>query len=284
MVHGFDIGGTARSGSEEAAFGRALAALEEIAADAGVTLVPVRTNLRLMYDDVDFWMHYFHGAALASVGHSLGKRLSRLYIPSSLLQSPVPWGSHPTLDPNYSSQVLEIRHEGLHLSRLEKVRRVADWSLALRNLRVCTLNPETSLNCGRCEKCVRTMLELLAVGKLEEATSFSTQQIDLESLEAISLHFSYEAVFYRELIGPLNDRGHHEIAEVLEAKLASLEKRLRWEREEDWKGAVKRFDRRWLGSSLIKAYKLIRSGSKRSPGSELEDPLPSTQAPWETGK
>lgn len=259
MVQGFDIGGIRETGAETAYFDRSVAALEAITQNAGVTLTPVTTNVRLLHDDVQFWMHYFHGAALAAVAHSLENRLARVYVGSSF-NIPIPnqWGSHPLLDANYGSYALQIRHDGLNLTRLEKVRIVSDWDAALRNLRVCTMNPETGLNCGVCEKCVRTMLELLAVGKLDAAESFPVRHIDPDGLDILSIHADYQVAWYRELLAPLAESGHQRIVDVLKAKLADYEKHRKWEREEDWKGAVKRFDRRYLHSSLFSSWKILR--------------------------
>ena len=202
MVRGFDIGGTTRAGTEEAFFARSIAPLRDIALDARVNLILITTNVRLLHDDVRFWIHRFHGAALASVAHSLSTRLARMYIGSSD-NIPVPddQGSHPLLDANYGSHELQIWHDGLYLSRLEKVKRVAEWPVALRNLRVCTMNPDTGLNCGRCEKCLRTMLELLAVGKLEDAESFPVQHIDMDTLDTLSICDDYQLTLYQELPG-----------------------------------------------------------------------------------
>lgn len=259
MVQGFDIGGMTKIGAENAFFDRSVAALEAIVQSAGVTLMPISTNLRLLHDDVHFWMHYFHGAALAAVAHLLDNRLARIYVGSSFnVPIPAQWGSHPLLDANYGSYALQIRHDGLNLTRLEKVRVVADWDVALQNLRVCTMNPATGLNCGVCEKCIRTMLELLAVGKLEQASSFSVRHVDPSRLEVLKINADYQVTWYRELLDPLASAGQDQITKIIRAKLTEYDKRQTWEQEKDWKGAVKRFDRSFLGSKLYRSWKSLR--------------------------
>lgn len=258
VVHGFDIGGTTQGGTEEPFFSRALDPLCEIARDADVNLIPIRTNVRLLHDDVGFWMDYFHGAALASVAHILSKRLTRVYIASSHYSSPTPWGSHPLVDPNYGSYALQIRHDEPATTRLAKVRRVAEWDVALRNLRVCTANPDTGVNCGRCEKCLRTMLELLAVGKIESAESFPIRHVDESVLDTLSIHADYQTEWYEELLAPLSELGHHQIVEYIQTKIADYRRYEAWEQEKDWKGLVKRFDRRFLGSGLYRSWKVLR--------------------------
>jgi hypothetical protein len=43
---------------------------------------------------------------------------------------------------------------------------IAEDPVAHVTLRVCWLNPDQSNNCGRCEKCLRTMTSLAAAGVL----------------------------------------------------------------------------------------------------------------------
>jgi hypothetical protein len=141
MVHGFDIGGVVARGAKYPVFERAMAAMETVAADAGITLVPLYTNVRHLSDARDLWLNAFFGAVLAAAGHALAGRFHLLFIASSYdIPHLHPCGSHPILDPEYSSQTLAVRHRDLALSRLEKHRVVADWPAAFHNFRVCLAN------------------------------------------------------------------------------------------------------------------------------------------------
>jgi hypothetical protein len=82
-------------------------------------------------------------------------------------------GSHPYLDPRFSTERTEIIHWG-DASRIQKAARVAQSPDALETLRVCQYDQLTSdLNCGRCEKCLRTMVELHSLGALVRAPVFA---------------------------------------------------------------------------------------------------------------
>jgi len=259
IVHGFDIGAREGTDKEIEIFERAMASLAPVAEDAGITLIPVYTNVRYLYDDVLFWMHEFHGAALSSVAHAFSTRLSRVSIASCYaIADQQPWGTHPVLDPNYSSAELQIRHAGLRFSRLEKARLVADWDVALQNLRVCWWHPPDTLNCGKCDKCIWTMLELLVVGKLAYTRAFPVNDVSTELLESIIIRDRFKDAFYRELIGPLTAQGRCDLASIIETKSAEFHRHLVWLQERDWKGVVKRFDRRYWASGLFKTYKAIR--------------------------
>jgi hypothetical protein len=266
LVHGFDIGGREGLGDEAAHFDRALAALIPIAQDAGVNLIPVFTNLRYLDDDVTFWMYEFHGAALAAVAHALCRRIGHMYIAGTMhVPYLEPWGSHPALDPNYSTVDLRIEHDGVALSRLEKVRVIADWRVALQNLRVCTMNPAQGLNCGHCEKCLRTMLELLAVGRLNEALSLPVHDIAVQQILDISVEEDLPVAWYQELIAPLSEQGRADLAQAIQHKLDEFRHYTRWKQEKDWKGRIKCFDRRFLHSALYQTYRTTRELARSMP-------------------
>jgi hypothetical protein len=77
-----------------------------------------------------------------------------------------PWGSHPLLDPLWSTEATTIIHDGSEATRAEKIMNwICRSDLALQNLRVC-LSPNDQYNCGRCEKCLRTMIPLYVAGCL----------------------------------------------------------------------------------------------------------------------
>ena len=65
---------------------------------------------------------------------------------------------------SFSTNTLKILSEGDTLSRIEKTKRVAEYEPSYKYLNVCI--PEVQ-NCGKCEKCVRTILGLYAIGKLD---------------------------------------------------------------------------------------------------------------------
>lgn len=261
IVHGFDMGGVETTGDEAAAYERAVSSLMPIAKDADVQLVPILSNVRHLDDDVIFWMNEFAGAAMASVAHAISRRLSLVYFGSSFdIPNVTPFVSvHPLLDNNYGSVDLQIRHDGVQHSRLDKVRLLADWDAALHNLRVCTLNPPGLLNCGQCEKCLRTMLELLAVGKLAEARAFPANNVSAEQLDVVNFQFAFEEMFYLELIPDLMAIGRSDLVHAIELKSKEFRKRQTWAEERDWKGAVKKLDRKFLGSGLYRAYRSLRT-------------------------
>jgi hypothetical protein len=258
LVYGLEL-------DDPEAFEHVVHSLSGAAQEADITLVPVYTNLYLNYrqedggNGFDFWTDEFEAAALSAVAHAFRRRISVVSLASSLdIPHLRPHGSHPLLDPNYSSSDLRIRHDGVALSRLAKTELVAGWDVALQHLRVCNVykryQPER-LNCGECRKCVQTMLTLLILGVLDQTRAFPRDDIPEELLFARARPKTpYQASSYQELIAPLAEMGRHDLVRAIEQRLAVYH-----DREPGLKAAVKRFDREYLGGRLKRLIRRARS-------------------------
>lgn len=221
MVFGFDIAGQEHELNEdhEQQFKIALGALEQISHGADINLIPIYTNIRYLNDDITFWMYKSHGAALTAAALALANKIDSIYVGSSYdIPNMQPWGSHPILDPNFSSQYLNIRHDGAELSRLEKTKIVAEWAVGLNNMRVCVANKGT-LNCGKCEKCVRTMFQLEALGKLSESSAFPTRTVNPEMLLPITIGSRYAEICYEDLYPIFKQQKRDDLASAIQAFL-----------------------------------------------------------------
>lgn len=162
LVQGFDM-----KLAQNELFSLAQASAQRVAAEFGKELIVVRTNVRDFSDRYAAWGMY-HGAALAMVGHTLSSVVGKCIIGSSHPYADLhPWGSHPQLDPLWSSESVSFSHDGVEANRLQKLALIASNDVALKALRVCW-ESDREYNCGRCEKCIRTMTALLALGKLGE--------------------------------------------------------------------------------------------------------------------
>jgi len=122
---------------------------------------------------------FFYSSVLAGCAHLLAGLFRLFYIPSSW--SYFQWGnpySFPLTDRLLSSDTLGIIHHGATCRRVDKVKAIVDWKFAQLNLRVC---PNTAFqdpssewsNCSRCEKCLRTMIPIYALGRMAQFETFS---------------------------------------------------------------------------------------------------------------
>jgi hypothetical protein len=164
-VHGFDV-----PLDDQAKREIVYAGVARAAEGLGLPLIEVRTNLRSASRGNCLWGMY-HGAALASVAHLLGSRFNRVLIPATnAFKDLYPWGSHPVLDPLWSTEAVEVVHDGV-LRRPEKFAELVASEVAMDTLRVC-FQKSADYNCGRCEKCLRTMATLRLLGALDRCRTF----------------------------------------------------------------------------------------------------------------
>lgn len=158
----------------------------EIADKTGTTALFIRTNfLDLPLVRQTSWERS-HGGILVALGHLLSKVAARLLISSSYRYADAkPWGSHWRTDPLGSSASLQVIHVGAELQRYEKLWAIADEPLVQKHLHVCWENHKPTGNCSRCDKCLRTRMQLLECGKLNDFSCFDGEETlvgDIESL------------------------------------------------------------------------------------------------------
>jgi hypothetical protein len=181
FVHGFDIRLERR-----ALIGRISGALQGAARDLGKKLIEVRTDIKRMSRAFVGWS-WFHGSALASVALLMAPMFGKVYVPSSLSRTHVaPYGSHPALDPLWSTDAVEVVYEGFDTDRFDKAAEVARSPAALRWLRVCNERDDDGYNCGRCEKCLRTMVTLELLGALRHCQTLP-QRVDPMAVRRLSV-------------------------------------------------------------------------------------------------
>jgi hypothetical protein len=214
FVHGFDI-----PLADAASFATAAEPMLHTAREVGSVPVLVRTNLREFSEPLVPWEMY-HGGALASVALALQGLVRQVVIPSSWAYANLrPYGSHPLLDPLWSTESLEIVHDGCEARRFEKVAAIADSDLALASLRVCFAPDANGGNCGRCEKCVATQAFLLAAGALDRTPTFPPG-FGPETLRRMDIRTPAGVQTLADLLASLRERGDRgELADAVEQAL-----------------------------------------------------------------
>lgn len=256
---------------ETRVFGYVQDSISILAKNAGVQLIPIYTNIRDLgpVEDLvfwkDFWIKLFMGAAFSSVAHVLAKRLSLLSINSDHdIPNLHPFSSHPLINHNYSSSDLRIKLEGITMSRFDKTRLLAGWDIALQQLRVCNVTdiyqPE-KLNCGKCEKCVRTMLSLLALGVLEKAYAFPVQYVSEEMVNNSGPLASNTFFFSEELVDPLAKIGRHDLAQAVARKIAEYHRSKRRNKlRQTFVDPVLEYDQKHLNGRLRALKRVVFPG------------------------
>jgi hypothetical protein len=180
----------------------------------------------------------------------MAPNLSRVFVASS--DSRKNWGSTPELDPHWSSGAVEVVTDGTELFRLEKVLAIADWPLVHRHLKVCYAGRGKELNCGRCEKCVRTQLQFAIADRLDRLSIFPRANLP-ELVDGIGYVPSYNVMHWDRIRAQLRDPALAGAVDRLLARRPSrveqLKTRTVWLRRTALGRAIRRLGKRALEKS-----------------------------------
>ncbi|MCZ7529160.1 MAG: hypothetical protein M5U31_01730 [Acidimicrobiia bacterium] len=171
----------------------------EFADNVGLPIVRVTTNLREFLDPLAEWIRT-HGTFLASFALALSPLFDSVVISSTQRSDhEIPLGSHSELDPLWSTERTSIIHYGSEFGRHEKVVRLANDPEMLEHLKVCWV-ADSSGNCGRCEKCLRTMTALAMAGCSPDV-SFAAA-LSPVAIEEVDVHSERIAFEIRDELAP----------------------------------------------------------------------------------
>lgn len=203
FLHGYD------QALDEQGLRQGLAAsARQVAAHYGKRAIELESNIRLYLDPQVPWIWSF-GAGLAAPMHTLAPHFSRFYFSGAHAYTAgelVPAGVDPRLDPYWGTEALEVIHFGADTPRVEKTARVAQDEFALQHLFVCLHSRPGAKNCGRCEKCLRTMIDLAAVGALERCTTFA-EPLDLKRVAGMRIANHHHRALYSLTLAYLERSG-----------------------------------------------------------------------------
>ncbi len=173
--------------------------VERSAEALGTPLAVVDTDLRRLVDPSLRWF-WAHGACLASAAIALDA--GRVFVASTTSYANIlPNGTHPLLDPLWSTERVELIHDGAGMTRVEKLARIGHHPVVQEGLRSCYEFRTLDLNCQRCGKCLHTMVGLEVVGALAGSRTF-TRPLTLWS---IALMESTENPFRADYLDEYSD-------------------------------------------------------------------------------
>jgi hypothetical protein len=262
LVFGLETG-------QEDKFKHVMASLAPLAEDADIDLIPVYTNIRYLDDDWMFWERQFHDAVFAAVAHAFHRRVNVMNIASSYnIPNMKKCGTHPVLDIAYSTYRVRILHDSITLSRMDKILLIGQWQTALDHMRVCNrsdLYQHGVLNCGECWKCVKTRLALMCIGLSERAGAFPQRKITEDLVESTCRIYTTTAWGWEELIQPLKNSGHENLAVIIEKK---IDRHLRQMEKAYLLASItkiaKRYDQKYFNGSLRQLNKRLKAHTRQS--------------------
>jgi hypothetical protein len=169
----------------------------------------------------DFLTRAYFGFLLVALGVTLRPTLGRVLIPSSwAYEEAPPMASHPLLEPGWSSPALGLEVDGCEVDRVGKILWLREHApTSLDQLRVCVDTPRLAnggVNCGRCWKCVRTLVELRACGIAAPPASFP-RGLDLDRLRR--KRYAGDRVFWEQALEQARRTDDRELIAALEVAL-----------------------------------------------------------------
>jgi len=228
LVRGFDI---ALGHEDDKIWDKILHNAKAVAQKYNKQLIPVITNIKYGYNDtatLKFWLESAFGSGCASVGLVFQDFFSEIFIPSSMAYNElIPHGSHPVLDPLWSTEKLEFIHSGCEATRFHKIeRQVAKSEMALNTLRVCWENRDKMYNCCNCEKCLRNMTCLEILGKIKDAKSFP-EKLDVKKISGLRISDANFMVFlfWKELAEKAKENNKDKLAAAIRRMLRASKRK-----------------------------------------------------------
>ncbi len=233
-------------------------------------LLVISTNLKLFIPAAAADWDWYAGSLLAAPGLCLTREFRRIMIPSGdTYWTLSPWGSHPLIDPLWSTEGLEFVHDGCEAPRSQKLQRyIAQSSLALARLRVCDYDQTGLQNCGTCEKCLRTLIGLRALDV--EAPAIFAEPLDLTRVRALDGGNKVVGYYLRDNLELLKRYGSDpELEAAIQHALRADP--VRWTSRK-FRFAVQEFDRRLLNGRL-RTWALSEAAGKAQDSELRESPL-----------
>ena len=195
------------------------------AAEYGLPLIRLETDVDRPLRERMGWGESF-GAVLAGGALALGPLLSEMLVGATVDDDhPRPRGSHPELDRLWSTERTSFRQDATELGKMGRIELVSRHPIALRHLKVCW-EADTSGNCGRCSKCLRTMTGFAQSGGDDWGVAFDAP-LTPEQILACDVAPSERAKVPAEVLGRLRP-------ELAEIEWAWAENMRRQERRDAW--------------------------------------------------
>ena len=148
------------------------------AKDLGLPCYYLNSNLHAFRKLVD--MNKLNFIAVYSCALSLGNAVSRYYVSNGFSYNEIKdFNQHlhnndmagfceSYLVPLIQTERTELIIDGCQYRRVDKLKNIVDWDIARKYLNVCWQYTPDGSNCGGCGKCLRTMLPLEIMGKLDD--------------------------------------------------------------------------------------------------------------------
>lgn len=210
FVQGFDY-----SLDDTEGFRVLLGKIEEVV-DGAIPVAAVKTNWRPVVAKGNLW-NSFHTVGLAAIQHLFSGQFAGGVLASDYTfredHRCAPWGSSAVTNRLLSSRGFKVAPIGEDVRRLDKVEAIHEWG-RLADVNVCWQGARTGQNCGRCEKCLRTMFMCEALG-IDPTPTFGRAPTAAE-ISKLRLHAPNRQVFFLEAIEAFRNAEREDLKKAAE--------------------------------------------------------------------
>lgn len=226
IINGFDqLADYSGDGISQEVFNNFAPMLERL----GVKTLMISNNIKLFRACVfenKAKLFSFSSLLMACI-HAFAPIFGRFYISghaSWSYEDLLPMGSHPLLDNMLSSDQLQIIHECSKKGRSGKIQYICDNNEVKNYLRVCfgpyefEKSTGKPLNCGKCEKCVRTVMVLDILDRRSEINTFPLD-VPISEYQRPELLAHIMTIFLKETLELAKSAGKGDWVSCLEQAL-----------------------------------------------------------------
>lgn len=164
---------------------------------------------------VRFVLEWSLGCLMVAFGQLLSRTAGRVIVAGSWdEQYTRATGSHPDIEPAWSTPHLAVELDGIGTTRMDKALYLAEHDPELlRGLRICQARPPRPDNCGRCPKCLRLRMELRVAGIPFELQPFDEPSSDHELRRSF---VTVDGYFWPEILRRAEASGDREAVRTAE--------------------------------------------------------------------
>ena len=186
------------------------ARLRATAPELGLPLHVVTTDVRTFSDPLLRWESFCPSveAAIALFFEPLFERVLIANDSDYAKQAQV--GASWQVDHLWSSEGLTVEDWGGRFGRVERLRRIVDHPLVQSTLRVCWMNPDGAYNCGRCGKCLATMIGLEAIGARGKIRTLPAE-LDLGPLRDYRIIQPLQLALWEDVLAAVEESGRTDL-------------------------------------------------------------------------
>ncbi|NEQ77074.1 MAG: hypothetical protein F6K23_31130 [Okeania sp. SIO2C9] len=222
-VNEYDFNGSTPVPERLSAFEIVTERLTNLGKTENFQLIPIHVNARSLCPSYECFTSIGFSAANIAVAHAFNHRFSKiLFASDGVGLEELITGGNPLLINNFSSAGIQIQVEEYGLTRIQKLKILAQWQPGLNLMQPChqiKVLPKEKINCGYCEKCVRTMLGLLILSKLAESEAFVENDVTPKMINNIPVSTEVKANFLSSLIDPLENIGRQDLVKAIKFKI-----------------------------------------------------------------